>query len=108
MDIALIVQPDEDTRFFMKTIGSTRNRYFMRSDHQLARRQSVSLKHLAKEVVILPEDGSLTQKSFERKLAAFGIPQLRVLKTATFPLVKEAVLTAVGSASCSRMVSTRL
>lgn len=96
VDVALIVEPDRDAGFCVESLGKTRYHAFMRHDHPLASRKSVSLKALASEVVILPEDGSLTQRVVSRKVAELKIGSLRTLKTATFPLVKEAVLHGCG------------
>ena len=40
-----------------------------RRAHPIAKRRALSLRHLAEEVVILPEDGSLTQRVVKRKVA---------------------------------------
>ena len=44
----------------------------------------------------MPEDGSLTQRLLHRKCAELGVELTSLLRTATFPLVKEAVLHGVG------------
>ena len=98
VDIALIVEPDRDAGFFVESIGTTHYRAFVRTDHPLASRKSVTLKTLASEVVIVPEDGSLTQRVMNRKTAEYGMERPRYLKAATFPLVKEAVLHGCGVA----------
>lgn len=96
VDVALIVGPDPAAGFTVDTIGSTRYLCFMRHDHPLAKRKSLALKTLASQVVILPGDGSLTQRVFQHKTAALGIKQVRTLKTASFPLAKEAALHGCG------------
>ena len=98
VDIALIVEPDRDAGFFVESIGTCRYKTFMRKDHPLAARKTVTLKTLMSEVIIVPEDGSLTQRVLNRKTTEYGMERPRLLKTATFPLVKEAVLHGCGIA----------
>ncbi|MEL6226630.1 MAG: LysR family transcriptional regulator substrate-binding protein, partial [Pseudomonadota bacterium] len=56
----------------------------------------VTLTELASERLILPEDGSFTQRVFMAKAAEIGCQFNRIVKTTTFPVVKEAVLHGVG------------
>lgn len=98
VDIALVVEPDRDAGFRVERLGTTQYRAFVRRDHPLARLDSVALETLVSEVIIVPEDGSLTQRVMNRRTAELGIERPRYLKAATFPLVKEAALHGCGVA----------
>ncbi len=96
IDIAIILEPEANDGISMREIGTTRYMAYVNRDHRLARRRRLSLKDLAEEVMILPEDGSLTQRLVKRTAAQYGVSYSRVVKTATFSTVKEAVLHGVG------------
>jgi DNA-binding transcriptional LysR family regulator len=68
----------------------------MLRDHPLADRPSLSLAELQSETLVLPEDGSLTQKIVHAKIREHGLDFQRVLRTTTFPMVKEAILHDLG------------
>lgn len=96
VDIAVIVMPDANTDLYVHFLEKTCYRAFMRKDHPLADHDRVSLKELQNETVIVPEDGSLTQILLHQKSMKLGYSFPRLIKTATFPVVKEAVLHGVG------------
>lgn len=96
VDIAIIVEPEFSEGLYTREIGVTRYKAFVSPDHPLADRRSISLRDLRQEVIILPEDGSLTQRVVKAKAAKLGFAFSRLIKTATFPVVKEAVLHGVG------------
>lgn len=96
VDIAIIVEPEISEGLYTREIGVTRYKAFVSPDHPLADRRSISLRDLRQEVIILPEDGSLTQRVVKAKAAKLGFAFSRLIKTATFPVVKEAVLHGVG------------
>lgn len=96
VDIAIIVEPEAIDGLSVRDIARTRYKAYVHRDHHLAGRDSLSLAALTEEVVVLPEDGSLTQRIVAAKTAALGITLSRVIKTTTFPMVKEAVLHRVG------------
>lgn len=96
IDIAVIVEPEPLEGFVISEIGKTRYQAYVHQDHALASRKRISLRDLTDEIVIVPEDGSLTQKIVKAKSREQGIELSRILKTATFPMVKEAALHNVG------------
>jgi len=96
VDIAIYTEPEQNSGLFAGTVDETRYMALMRHDHSLAREPTVSLRQLADETMILPEDGSFTQQTVKQKLDMLGIHFSRTVKTTTFPVVKEAVLHGVG------------
>lgn len=95
-DIAIVTQPASDDLLYSLPVGTTRYRAYVCRSHPLAARKRTSLRDLADKTVIVPEDGSLTQRLLHRKCAALGLALPRLMKTTTFPLVKEAVLHGLG------------
>jgi DNA-binding transcriptional LysR family regulator len=95
-DIAIVTQPDADNLLYSLPVATTRYRAYVCRGHPLAGRKRLSLRDLANKTVIVPEDGSLTQRLLHRKCAELGITLSSLVKATTFPLVKEAVLHGVG------------
>ncbi len=96
VDIAMVTEPTLTPDLHGREIERTRYLAVMRSDHPLAGRDRVSLAELAAHPVILPEDGSLTQRVVRRALEVRGKAFSQVVKIWTFPVVKEAILHGVG------------
>jgi DNA-binding transcriptional LysR family regulator len=96
VDIAIMVEPEARDGLTVLDIGPTRYRAYVKRGHPLAGRGTISIADLAEETVILPEDGSLTQRLAIEAADAMGIRLGRVLKTSTFAMVKEAVLHGAG------------
>lgn len=96
IDIAIITEPDHVDGMFSLEIAQTRYMVYMRSEHRLARRKTVSLAQLTEETVIVPEIGSLTQKVVRDRCRELGIELRRLMAMRTFPVVKEAVLQGIG------------
>jgi DNA-binding transcriptional LysR family regulator len=96
VDVAFQTDPEPGHGFASREVGATRYRAYLRRDHPLAGAASLSLATLGTETLVVPEDGSLTQRILRARFAAAGLPLPRLLKTGTFPLVKEAVLVGAG------------
>jgi DNA-binding transcriptional LysR family regulator len=95
-DVAIVTQPDVDDLLYSLPVATTRYRAYVCRGHPLASHKRLSLRDLADKTVIVPEDGSLTQRLLHRKCAELGVTLSSLVRTATFPLVKEAVLHGVG------------
>ena len=96
VDVAIVTEPEPSPGLYMRELGETRYAAHVARDHPLASRERVTLTELAGERLILPEDGSFTQRVFMAKAAEVGCQFNRIVKTTTFPVVKEAVLHGVG------------
>lgn len=96
VDIAIFAAPELIKGYYVRELGQSCFRAFLRHDHPLATRKKISLRELAKEYVILPEDGSLTQRVVNQKTAECNIVLERTMKITTFPVLKEAVLHGIG------------
>ncbi|MEO0820463.1 MAG: LysR family transcriptional regulator [Pseudomonadota bacterium] len=95
-DIGVITEPDRLPALHCREIEVTRYLAVMRHDHRLAGRRRLSLRELAAERLVLPEDGSFTQRVVQATAREAGVRLSRVLKTWTFPVVKEAILHGAG------------
>ena len=96
VDLAIITDPDPPPGATVIELDRTTYMAHMRREHRLATRRTVSLRDLADEHLIVPEDGSLTQIILNRKCAEMGLEMSSVVKTRTFPVVKETVLHGIG------------
>ncbi len=96
VDIAVVAEPRDSDAMFSRELRRTCYKIHMRKDHPLADRQTLSLRDLETETIILPEDGSFTQQVVSAKCAEHGVDFSRTIRTTTFPVVKEAVLHGMG------------
>ncbi len=96
VDIAVIAEPDAGAGLWINAIDETLYKLHVRRDHPLAKRRSVSFVDLLGETVILPEDGSLTQRIFKAKAKELGYRFPRIMQTTTFPVIQQAVLHGMG------------
>lgn len=96
VDIGVVAAPRKSLDFVTQEVMSLRYVMYMRADDPLAKRPSVRLADLGQRRVILPEDGSLTQRLVGQVLTREGITLASKLVMTSFPLVKEAILHGVG------------
>jgi DNA-binding transcriptional LysR family regulator len=96
IDLAVITEPDPPAGATVIDLDQTPYLVHMRREHRLASRKQVSLLDLTAERLIVPEDGSLTQILLSRKTRELGVTLPNIVKTRTFPVVKEAVLHGIG------------
>jgi len=96
VDIAIVTEPEQSESLFTREVRRSAYRAYMRRDHPLAGSDSVSLRALQDHPLILPEDGSLTEKVARRKIREHGLEFPRIIRTTTFPMVKEAILHGLG------------
>ncbi len=95
-DVAIVTEPGPTPGHERQPLSRGRFVAIMRRDHPLARRRSLSLSDLAAEVLILPEEGSLTRRRVEEAAAAAGIVLPRIVEMTSFPLVREAAMHGLG------------
>ncbi|MEM9232438.1 MAG: LysR family transcriptional regulator [Pseudomonadota bacterium] len=96
VDLAIITDPDPPAGATVIKLDATAYMAHMRREHRLAAQNNVSLGDLQGEHLIVPEDGSLTQIILNRKIAGLKLALPNIIKTRTFPVVKEAVLHGIG------------
>ena len=96
VDIAIVTEPEESASLYTHELRRSTYKAHMPKSHPLARRETISLADLQAETLVLPEDGSLTQKVARAKLKEHNLDFPRILRTTTFPMVKEAILHNLG------------
>jgi DNA-binding transcriptional LysR family regulator len=85
VDVAIVTEPVMDETLYSLPLEKTRYRAHVGRGHPFASRRKLSLGDLMDEMVIVPEDGSLTQRPLHQKCRELGITLTRLLKTTTFP-----------------------
>ncbi|MHB0790091.1 LysR family transcriptional regulator [Bradyrhizobium sp. 5.13L] len=96
VDIAVITEPDDIASLFHMELSKTRLMALVRREHRLACKQTLSLAELAQERIILTEDGSLTLREVEKACVENSVTMPNIIKMATYPVLKEAVLHGIG------------
>lgn len=97
-DVGLITDAPEQEDWVRYKLETTRYVAYLPADSPLASRKSLSLKDLVNETIILPEQGSLTERVVSAKLREIGLKLPRQIRTTTFPVMCEAVLQGIGVA----------
>ena len=95
-DIGIITAPRDSDEFVSIELCQPRYVLYVSDRHALADLARVSLAELADERFLLPEHGSLTRRVVQRALARHGLALNRVTTTATFPVMRDAILQGVG------------
>lgn len=96
IDIAIVTDPTHRQDWYRKVINTARYVLYVKSSHPMAGRDRVSLEEIVTQTLLLPETGSLTQRVVTSALAKYQLQPRRVVKTTTFPVMKEAILAGLG------------
>lgn len=96
IDIAIVTDPTERANWHRMPIVSSRYVLYAHSSHRLAKRSSISLSEVMSETLLLPESGSLTQRVVTSALREYDLHPRRIVRTTTFPVMKEAILEGLG------------
>ncbi len=97
-DVGLITDAPERDDWDRVVLQETRYVLYCRSDHALAGRDSVGIEDLIDQTVILPEQGSLTQRVVRQKLEERQVELSQLITMTTFPVMCEAVRQGLGAA----------
>ena len=95
-DIGIVTDPTRREDWHYVPVARARYVLYLRNDHPLAGANHVSLSNLLEETLLLPESGSLTQRVVTTALKKHGLRFRRVVKTTSFPVMKEAILEGLG------------
>ncbi|SEQ60423.1 LysR family transcriptional regulator [Thalassovita taeanensis] len=96
VDVAIVTAPDRTGDCFQQRISTARYMLYMPSDHPLAMKAEVSLHDLMTETLLIPEEGSFTERKVNEALDREKIVLPHTMQTTTFPVMKEAILHGVG------------
>ncbi|WP_245627137.1 LysR family transcriptional regulator [Cognatishimia activa] len=97
-DVGLITDAPERDDWDRVFLQKSRYVLYCRFDHPLAARKIVGLEDLVDQTIILPENGSLTQRVVRQKLKEQRIALPQLITMTTFPVMCEAVRQGLGAA----------
>jgi DNA-binding transcriptional LysR family regulator len=97
-DVGLITDPPQSDDWERVPVQEAQYVAYLLPSSPLANRELLSFADLAKETIILPETGSLTERVVRKALGEHGARFHRVIRMTTFPLMCEAVLQGAGIA----------
>jgi len=97
-DVGLITDPPMIEDWERVPVQKTRYVAYLPPNSPFSHRALLSFRDLQQETVILPENGSLTERVVRAAQARHRIQLKRSIKMTTFPLMCEAVLQGVGIA----------
>ena len=97
-DVGLITDPPNIDDWVRVAVQKTRYVAYLLPSSPLAHRDLLRFEDLQHETIILPENGSLTERVVREAQAKHRIPLKRIIKMTTFPLMCEAVLQGAGIA----------
>lgn len=95
-DVAVLAQVADDPRFHSVPYSRHPVVAFARRDHALAGRGSVSLRDLARERMVLREEGSTTRRAFDEACARAAIVPRIAMEIGSREAIREAVIKGVG------------
>lgn len=88
--------PQKSDAWVMQKLVDTRHVAYVPRSNLLSIRDRISLRAITDETILFPEEGALTERAVSAALNAAGLSFRRVVRTATFPLMREAVLKGIG------------
>lgn len=97
-DVGLITDAPQNDDWERIHVEQTHYVLYCRHDSRFAKQKQISLADLAQEMVIIPEQGSLTRKILDAKLRTTGLAFERSITMTSFPVMCEAVLQGIGVA----------
>ncbi|SMR71813.1 transcriptional regulator, LysR family [Aliiroseovarius halocynthiae] len=97
-DVGLITDPPKADDWERVPVQTTHYVAYLLPSSPLASRDLLYFKDLEQETIILPENGSLTERIVREAQDKYGIQFQRTIKMTTFPLMCEAVFQGAGIA----------
>lgn len=96
VDFGVITEPTISTEWYLQRLCTSRFVLYVRDTHDWSRRQVMSLTQIVDETLLLPESGSITQRVITTALDKLQLVPRRIVKTTTFPVMKEAIMAGLG------------
>lgn len=96
VDLAVVTDATPRSDWLSIPISKASFVVYAPASHHLVRKPLMSLKDFATETLLLPEAGSLTQRVVTAALRDHAVQPRRMVKTTTFPVMKEAILAGLG------------
>ncbi len=102
-DVAVLAQVTDDAGFHSIPYSRHPVMIFVRHDHRFADRDSIGIRELEGERMILREAGSTTRKALDDALAKAGVTPRVVMEIGSREAVREAVIKGVGIGAVSEV-----
>jgi aminoethylphosphonate catabolism LysR family transcriptional regulator len=101
-DVAVVASREPDDRYYMQSYASYPVIAFMRVDHPLAQRESITLQELANQPLLMREPGSTTRKVLEDAMKNHGVVPRVAMEIGSREALREAVARGLGVGTVSQ------
>ncbi len=101
-DVGVLASAHAGSRYYMRSYGRYPVIAFAHVDHAFARRASVSLAELAREPMLVREQGSTTRKALEDAMALQGLAPNIMMEIGSREALREAVARGMGVGTVSQ------
>jgi len=101
-DIGVVARADDDDRYYMRYYASYPVVAFVHRDHRLAVSGSIELADLAKERLLMRENGSTTRRALEKAMASIGCKPRIAMEIGSREAIREAVIRGIGIGTVSQ------
>ena len=102
IDVAVVAQISPDARFHSVPCGRDPIVMIVNRRHRFAKRESIAIRELEGERMILREEGSTTRKALDDALRRAGVMPHVVMEIGSREAIREAVIKGVGIAAVSK------
>jgi len=101
-DVGVVARHLPDDRYYSRLYAHFPVIAFVHVDHPFARRESIALKELAGQPLLMREPGSTTRKALEATLASHGIRVRVAMEIGSREALREAVARGLGIGTVSQ------
>lgn len=100
-DVGVLARDTDDDRFYVKHFASYPVSAFVHRDHRLAALKSIDLAELARERLLIREQGSTTRRALEEAFAAIDAVPRVAMEIGSREAIREAVICGLGVGTVS-------
>lgn len=100
-DVGVLARNTDDDRYHVRHYASYPVTAFVHRDHRLAALKSIDLAGLAREQLLMREQGSTTRRALEDALAAIGAAPRLAMEIGSREAIREAVICGLGIGTVS-------
>lgn len=100
-DVGVLARDTDDDRYHVRHYASYPVTAFVHRDHRLAALKSIDLAELAREKLLMREQGSTTRRALEDGFAAIGNAPRMAMEIGSREAIREAVICGLGIGTVS-------